>query len=92
MAPPKRIRQVKTEEEKKAEEAEAKKKSFGAMTAYAKREPCLFFLGMFCLFFGQLSDLAIPAFIGLVINLLVEEKYHEIYMFCYKMLALVCVS
>lgn len=45
------------------------------MMAYSKREKGLFMIGMFCLFLGQLSDLSIPLFIGMVIDLLVKENY-----------------
>lgn len=60
-----------TAEEKKAEEERQKKESLKVIMAYAKREKGLFSIGMICLFLGQLSDLVIPLFIGVVINLLV---------------------
>jgi ABC-type multidrug transport system fused ATPase/permease subunit len=62
------------------------------ISGYAKREKFLFFSGMFLLLLGQLSDLSIPAFIGIVINYLVDGKYTEIYKLCVYLLILVCVS
>ena len=41
---------------------------------------------------GQLSDLTIPLFIGMVIDLLTKEKYNEIYTLCTYLLILVVVS
>ena len=62
------------------------------ITAYAKREKALFFIGILGLFVGQLSDLSIPLFIGMVIDLLTKEKYNEIYTLCIYLLVLVIVS
>jgi len=62
------------------------------MMAYSKREKGLFTIGMFCLFLGQLSDLSIPLFIGMVIDLLVKENYEAIYQLCIYVLAIVAVS
>jgi ABC-type multidrug transport system fused ATPase/permease subunit len=52
----------------------------------------LFFIGIIGLFVGQLSDLSIPLFIGMVIDLLTKEKYNEIYTLCLYLLGLVVVS
>lgn len=62
------------------------------ISGYAKREKFLFFSGMALLLLGQISDLSIPAFIGIVINLLVKGKFAEIYKLCVYLLILVCVS
>jgi ABC-type bacteriocin/lantibiotic exporter with double-glycine peptidase domain len=62
-------------EEKKAEEERQKKESFKIMLAYSKQEKLLFSLGMVTLFFGELSNLAIPLFVGMVIDMLVKAEY-----------------
>ena len=78
--------------EERAEEERRKKESFKVISGYAKREKFLFFSGMLLLLLGQLSDLSIPAFIGIVINYLVDGKYSEIYTLCVYLLIRVCVS
>lgn len=81
-----------TDAQRRAEEERQKKESLRVMMAYSKQEKGLFILGMFCLFLGQLSDLSIPLFIGMVIDLLVKEDYSRIYQLCIYVLAIVAVS
>lgn len=42
-----------------------RKKSFGYVKNYIRKERCLFMSGMVYLFLGMLADLALPIYIGL---------------------------
>jgi len=49
-------------------------------------------LGIIFLLGGSLSDIAVPAFIGLVINYLNEEKYDQVGPLCLYMVGIVVFS
>ena len=88
--------------EKAQEEAAAKKpdertqadkdRSFSFVLGYAKRECCSISIGMFFLIGGSSGELALPAFIGIVIDLLAEGDYETIQTYCLYMLILIIVS
>ena len=59
---------------------------------YAKRECCSIILGIVFLIGGSLSDLAVPYFIGKVIDLLEKGDYGTIGDYCLYMLAIIIVS
>ena len=59
---------------------------------YAKRECCTIVIGIFFLIGGSLSDLAIPMFIGRVVDFLKEEDYDAIGTLCLYMLIVILVS
>ena len=67
-------------------------KSVSFILKYAYRECCSIVLGLIFLLGGSLSDLAVPIFIGRVIDYLPEEKFDEINELCLYMAIIICVS
>ena len=84
------------EEEKKKEKPkrskEDKDKAFRFVLGYAWRECCSISLGMIFLIGGSLSDLAIPLFIGRVIDLLQKGDFDGVGELCLYMLIVIFVS
>ena len=66
--------------------------SFKFIMGYAKRECGSITLGIFFLIGGSLSDLAVPLFIGRVIDLLQEGDFDGIGTLCLYMLIIIFVS
>ena len=71
---------------------EEQKRSFSFILSYAKRECCSIFIGMFFLIGGSAGELALPAFIGVVIDLLSTGDIATIGTYCLYMLILIIVS
>jgi len=82
----------KTAAEKAAKAQESKTESFKFIKAYAYRECGSIVIGILFLIGGSLSDLAIPYFIGQVIDLLTEEDFDGINTLCLYMIIVIVVS
>ena len=71
---------------------EDKDRSFSFILGYAKRECSSIVIGMFFLIGGSAGELALPAFIGIVLDLLAKEELEIIGTYCLYMLIIVIVS
>lgn len=71
---------------------EQKSESFNFILGYAKRECGSILLGIVFLIGGSLSDLAVPLFIGRVVDLLQKGEFDEIGTLCLYMLIVIFVS
>lgn len=79
--------------EPKAERTdEDKDRSFSFILSYAKRECGSIIIGMFFLIGGSMGELAMPAFIGIVIDLLAVGDYDTISTYCVYMLIIILIS
>ena len=69
-----------------------KDRSFSFILGYAKRECSSIVIGMFFLIGGSAGELALPAFIGIVLDLLAKGDFDTIGTYCLYMLIIVIVS
>ena len=86
----KKVEEKKKEKPKRTKQE--KDKAFRFVLGYAWRECCSISLGMIFLIGGSLSDLAIPLFIGRVIDLLQKGDFDGVGELCLYMLIVIFVS
>ena len=86
----KKVEEKKKEKPKRTKEE--KDKAFRFVLGYAWRECCSISLGMLFLIGGSLSDLAIPLFIGRVIDYLQKGDFDGVGELCLYMLIVIFVS
>ena len=68
------------------------KGSFKFVLGYAGRECCSIVMGMIFLVGGSISDLAIPIFIGWVIDAINDNDYDQVGNLCLYMIIVIVVS
>ena len=82
----------KKKEQSKESESDKTRKAVQLIFNYAKGEKGSFCFGTIFLVLGQISDITIPMFIGIIIDMLREEKFDEIGKWCLWQFIIVLVS
>jgi ABC-type multidrug transport system fused ATPase/permease subunit len=85
-----KLNEKKDEKPQRTQEQKAESNKF--IMSLLANEKCRIFFGIVFLLGGEVGNLAIPMFIGAVINLLQEDKYEEIETLCLILIGLVLFS